>query len=163
MTQLFPFEEDLVKRTRSSLPRMTQEERQQNNWKKTNQEKLMSRQQLIQAQNKDTEIQQWLEGERPCYKKKITGVWCRGWIPKGRSAEACDQIIIHKSLRADILKLAHYLPKAGHLGREQMLEQIWKHFWWMTVVSGSCPECQKMAKRGPRAPMVPMPVIGTRF
>ena len=29
-------------------------------------------------------IQQWLEDERPCYKKRITGVWCRRWIPNGR-------------------------------------------------------------------------------
>ena len=63
---------------------MTREERRQNNWKKTNPEKLMLRQQLIQDQNKDTQTQQWLEDERLLHNKKIGGVWCQRWIPKGR-------------------------------------------------------------------------------
>ena len=41
MIKLFPFEEDLIEKTGSSRPKMTWEEWRQNNWKKTNEEKLI--------------------------------------------------------------------------------------------------------------------------
>ena len=94
---------------------------------------------------------------------------CRRWRPVKKPAEACDQIVLLKECRARALHLAHDVPMAGHLGRDRTLARLRRRFWWPGIAKDvaehcqTCAECQRMARRGPRAPLVPMPIIGEPF
>ena len=81
----------------------------------------MTRSQLIEAQNNDTEIQQWKTKEKPSFHGKNAGVLCRRWIPYNQPAEVCDQVVLHRSLQTNILKLDHNELMAGHMGRGRTL------------------------------------------
>ena len=70
-----------------------------------------------------------------------------------------------------VLKLAHYLPLAGHFSHMKTEMKICDEFWW-PCVSGdtkrycrSCDQCQRMniCKRTRKAPLTPKPVITTPF
>ena len=122
LAQLFPFEEGVIKEPGRSRQRLTREARRQQNRKRLNQKKLMTRSQLIEAQNNDPEIQQWKTKDKPSFQGKIAGVLCWRWIPRNQPAEMCDQVVLPRSLRTKILKLAHDEPMAGHMGRERTLQ-----------------------------------------
>ena len=65
--------------------------------------------------------------------------------------------------------MAHDMPMAGHVGVERTLQRIRKRFWWPGVAKDvknyvqSCPECQKVAKRPIKVPLIKMPVISKPF
>ena len=79
------------------------------------------------------------------------------------------QIVQPAQYQFDILKMAHDMPMARHMGVEQTLQRIRKSFWWPTVTKDvktyvqSCPECQKVARRPTKVPLVKMPIIGKPF
>ena len=103
----------------------TQAERRKNN------QQRMSQEDLIREQ---ADIQHWWENERPCYRTKIAGVFCRQWRPRDRPAEVCDQIMLPHPFRQNVLTMAHDIPMAGHLGQERTLHRVRKRFWWPSVV-----------------------------
>ena len=94
---------------------------------------------------------------------------CRLWKPKNKLGKADIQIILPEMYRHDILKMAHDMPMAGHMGIERTLQRIRKRFWWPGVAKDvknyvqSCPECQKVAKRPMKVPLMKMPIIGKPF
>ena len=99
-----------------------------------------------------------------------SGVLCRRWHPKhGRPSDKCDQIVLPPSYRAEVLRLAHDVPMAGHLGRERTLTRLRRRFWWPGIVADvteycrTCEECQRHSPRPPKSPMIPMPIIGEPF
>ena len=65
--------------------------------------------------------------------------------------------------------MAHDMPMVGHLGVERTLQRIRKGFWWLRVTKHvktyvqSCLECQKVARRPTKVPLVKMPIIGKPF
>ena len=65
--------------------------------------------------------------------------------------------------------MAHDMPMAGHMGVERTLQRIRKSLWWPGVTKDvktyvqSCPECQKVARRPMKVPLVKMPIIGKPF
>ena len=65
--------------------------------------------------------------------------------------------------------MAHDMPMAAHIGVEPTLQRIRKGFWWPAVTKDvktylqSCPECQKVARRPMKVPLVMMPIIGKPF
>ncbi|XP_075779924.1 uncharacterized protein LOC142827821 [Pelodiscus sinensis] len=68
------------------------------------------------------------------------------------------------------MELAHANPWAGHLGAEKTVQRIIRRFYWPGIFRevqdfcGSCPECQKVRPKGvPKAPLVPLPVVGVPF
>ncbi|XP_075779243.1 uncharacterized protein LOC142827525 [Pelodiscus sinensis] len=84
-------------------------------------------------------------------------------------AEIC-QLLVPQRLRTTVLRLAHDVPWAGHLGREKTLCRLAQRFFWPGIhhavrdYCASCPECQRANPGGvPRAPLVPLPVVGTPF
>ena len=170
LSDKFNFADDLFSSpTCPAKERKTRAERRHHNQQYLSSSKAKTRDELIQAQQCDPEIQHWQEKEKPCYKTTVTGVLCQRWRPKNRPTEVCNQIVLPPSYRQNVLKLAHDMPMAGHLGRERTLHRILKRFWWPTVFADtkkycqSCPECQRVARRPPKAPMIPMPVIGEPF
>ncbi|KAL8605940.1 hypothetical protein ACOMHN_024764 [Nucella lapillus] len=81
------------------------------------------------------------------------------------------QICVPKSLRANLLQLAHDMPMGGHLGTNKTLKRLHKDFYWPGLTADvkmycrSCPVCQKTMNKGrvPPVPVVHTPVVGEPF
>lgn len=87
-----------------------------------------------------------------------------------RQFESTNQLVVPQCVREVILQLSHSIPWAGHRGKHKTLARIKRHFYWpglrrdVTQYCKSCPECQKVSMRSPsRAPLQPLPVVGTPF
>ena len=99
------------------------------------------------------------------------GLLYRHWVPRGQPEEAAvDQIVLPKQCRREVLQLAHTVPLGGHLGKKKTTACVMRRFYWPTLhrdVSDfcrSCEQCQKSShQKVPRAPMVPLPIIGEPF
>ncbi|XP_075775856.1 uncharacterized protein LOC142826672 [Pelodiscus sinensis] len=81
-----------------------------------------------------------------------------------------EQLLVPKRYRQRLMELAHANPWAGHLGAEKTVQRIIRRFYWPGIFRevqdfcGSCPECQKVRPKGvPKAPLVPLPVVGVPF
>ena len=103
---------------------------------------------------------------------KQNGLLYRRWTPPGRDCElmSVDQLVLPLQCRQAVLKLAHSIPVAGHFGKTKTAQRILQRFYWPTVFRDvqefcrSCADCQKCSTRkGPRAPLVPLPVIDVPF
>ena len=72
--------------------------------------------------------------------------------------------------RLAVLKLAHDIPLAGHLGRRKTTSRILQRFYWpgmfrdVSDYCRSCPECQKSSPRGrSKALLLPLPIVDVPF
>ena len=101
------------------------------------------------------------------------GLLYRKWRPDG-SAEGdvrtCKQLVLPQQCRQQVLRLAHDVPMAGHMGVARTKDRILQRYYWpgiFTEVSNycrSCEVCQKNdPKRPPHAKMVSMPWIEQPF
>ncbi|XP_033761108.1 uncharacterized protein LOC117342916 [Pecten maximus] len=88
----------------------------------------------------------------------------------GDGKTAGKQLVLPKSLRQAVIKLAHDRPLAGHLGQEKTKQRILQSFYWPGMFSDiksyyqTCDVCQKVARRDhQRAPMVIVPRVGQPF
>nr|XP_033936295.1 uncharacterized protein K02A2.6-like [Pseudochaenichthys georgianus] len=80
------------------------------------------------------------------------------------------QLVVPQAVRDNILSLGHSIPWAGHLGKHKTIARIQRYFHWpglrreVTQFCRSCPQCQITSARTPsRAPLQPLPIIGTPF
>ena len=69
-----------------------------------------------------------------------------------------------------VLRLAHDIPMAGHLGRQKTMDRIRQRFYWPKVYHDvknhcrTCAQCQKSSMKGVRkAPLVPLPIMDEPF
>ena len=92
--------------------------------------------------------------------------------PWGRGEESAtiEQMVLPTQCRKTVLKLAHDVPLAGHMGRNKTGRRILQRFYWPSLYRDvarycrSCPECQKASpRRVKRAPLVPLPVMDEPF
>ncbi|XP_078694909.1 uncharacterized protein LOC144923898 [Branchiostoma floridae x Branchiostoma belcheri] len=113
-----------------------------------------------------------------CYVKRH-GYLLRKWTPQNRQGEGGTapemspvfQVVVPTKHRLKILRLAHAIPLAGHLGIARTRERVLQHFYWPGLFRDvkrfckGCPECQKSATRrvGDKHTMVAPPVIGEPF
>ncbi|XP_033739131.1 uncharacterized protein LOC117326489 [Pecten maximus] len=88
----------------------------------------------------------------------------------GDGKTAGKQLVLPKSLRQAVIKLAHDRPLAGHLGQEKTKQRVLQSFYWPGMFSDiksycqTCDVCQKVARRDhQRAPMVIVPRVGQPF
>ena len=166
VSHVFPFHDTLFSSNRGKVYKTRAERRCR---QKNRQDYRVSHEELIRDQKNDPDIQKWSDQVKPIYKRVISGVLCRRWGPLNNLSESCDQIVLPKGQHHHALRLAHDIPMAGHLGHDRTLERLCKHFWWPGInhdvaeYCRSCPECQRVSKCGPKAPMVPMPIIGEPF
>ena len=64
-----------------------------------------------------------------------------------------DRVVIPQSLRQEILRVAHSIPIARHMGVDRTRSHIEKHFYWPGFFSDIrtfckvCPECQLVARK----------------
>ncbi|XP_040923722.1 uncharacterized protein LOC121201710 [Betta splendens] len=87
-----------------------------------------------------------------------------------RCHKSVRQLMVPKVARDIILALGHSVPWAGHLGKHKTAERIQRHFPWpglrkdVAQFCRSCPQCQQTSPQLPsKAPLHPLPVIGTPF
>uniref|UniRef100_A0A667YIB5 Gypsy retrotransposon integrase-like protein 1 n=1 Tax=Myripristis murdjan TaxID=586833 RepID=A0A667YIB5_9TELE len=80
------------------------------------------------------------------------------------------QLVVPQAARDAVLTLGHAVPWAGHLGKHKTTARIKRYFHWPGLRSDvaqfcrSCPQCQKTSAKCPsRAPLQPLPIIGTPF
>ena len=139
--------------------------------------------QLIKEQQADNELVTLLnrvqtgEGDRfPNQYFLKNGVMMRKWNPpKFVGTEdwaVCEQVVVPKKHRIAILKAAHELPLAGHLGVAKTQSKLEKHFYWPGITRDvkhfckTCEVCQKAGKPNqgiPVAPLQPIPAIEEPF
>uniref|UniRef100_A0A674J7S6 Gypsy retrotransposon integrase-like protein 1 n=1 Tax=Terrapene triunguis TaxID=2587831 RepID=A0A674J7S6_9SAUR len=91
-------------------------------------------------------------------------------VQEPHTLEALRQLLVPQRLRRGLLHSAHANPWVGHLGREKTLQRVARRFFWPGIhqevreYCASCPECQRAGPKGvPRAPLIPMPVVGVPF
>ena len=101
------------------------------------------------------------------------GLLYRKWRPDG-SAEGdvrtCKQLVLLQQCRQQVLRLAHDVPMAGHIGVTRTKDRILQRYYWpgiSTEVSNYCRSCEVCQKNdpkcSPRAKMVSMPWIEQPF
>jgi len=80
------------------------------------------------------------------------GIVMRSWRDKGLptlSGTEFSQIVVPKPLRAKILKLAHDIPAAAHLGMIKTKRHLEQHFYWPSISKDiqlyirTCDVCQR--------------------
>ena len=85
--------------------------------------------------------------------------------------EVLSQVVLPKSLRFQVMKLAHGGLFAGHLGSRKTLDRVYSNFYWpgihgdVTRFCQSCDICQRTIPKGKvtKVPLGNMPVIETPF
>ena len=162
----FQFAEDLFEEHSRTKDYLTREGRRQHNrqWMKNN-----NTVQLKKEQEGDKEIQQWMRREDPSRIKRVEGLICRIWRPKNSPESTFQQIVLPKRYQRQVIRLAHDIPFAGHLGREKTAWRILQRFYWPTLFQDvrryceTCKECQLHGGRGGRAPLIRLPIIGEPF
>ena len=100
------------------------------------------------------------------------GILYRGWQPDKQDGQvkACQQLVLPKQCREEVLRLAHAVPMAGHLGVAKTKNRLLKRYYWLGIFKDvaeyckSCEVCQKSNPRQPaRAEMIPMPLMTQPF
>ena len=99
------------------------------------------------------------------------GILYRKWLPPGRNEDmTIDQLVVPQKCRGALLKIAHSIPLAGHLGRDKTTQRLLQRFYWPTLYQDvrnyckRCGECQKArGHKVLKAPLIPLPVVGEPF
>ncbi|KAK3719590.1 hypothetical protein QZH41_004747 [Actinostola sp. cb2023] len=82
-----------------------------------------------------------------------------------------DRIVVPEAYRNEILRVAHTIPLAGHMGVKKTTDRITMHFFWPGVTfdikkyCATCPQCQLVARKlkSNRAPLKPTEIITEPF
>ena len=101
------------------------------------------------------------------------GLLYRRWRPEDSDAgdvRSCEQLVLPRKCRSIVLRLAHDVPMAGHLGVTKTKDRVLQRYYWPGVFKDiadycrTCEVCQRSQPRRPaRAEMVPMPLITKPF
>ena len=86
------------------------------------------------------------------------------------NSDHLEQIAVPMTCRQDILRIAHEVPLAVHLGRNKTAKRILQRFYWPTLFRDvrdfckSCAKCQKaIGRKEPCVPLIPLPVMSVPF
>ena len=129
------------------------------------------------TQGNDPLVQDWLSRQKLTAKQdggkgnqnhptKLKQLECDRKFRRGNNSNGVAKRIPNHTV---VLKLAYDVPMSGHLGCEKTLARVKTRFWWPGVAKDvgeyccSCKVCQRMARKGPKAPMIPMPIIEVPF
>ena len=118
----FPFDDQLFKPPTKTKSYKSRAQKREHNLQWSRMKDVSNSTQLKTEQEKDPEIQKWIKQEDPTRIVRKAGVICRTWTPRNSPATTYEQIVLPKSFRNNVIKLAHDLPFAGHLGRENHTE-----------------------------------------
>lgn len=144
----------------------------------------MSRDRFLVAQKQDVSLTPCFDQVSPLHEVENMatgfflkdGVLVRKWTPPQVSAQddwgVLTQIVVPKTHRHDILKLAHDNPLAGHLGVNKTYDRILRCFFWPGLKQDvreyckTCHVCQVSGKPNqtvPPFPLYPIPVVAEPF
>nr|XP_054769552.1 uncharacterized protein LOC129277391 [Lytechinus pictus] len=150
----------------------------------TNNDSLFSKSSLVQAQQADPELKSL--SQKACSEAEADKVpecfyvkddiLMRKWRPPRRPADEdwciIHQVVVPPCYRTDILKMAHELPMAGHVGIRKTEDRIMRHFYWPKMHKDvvhfckTCHTCQIIGKAQPSikpAPLIPIPAFDEPF
>ena len=99
------------------------------------------------------------------------GLIYRRYVSSGdMEAEEVEQLVLPKACRQAVIKLAHSIPLAEHLGKKKTLSRVQKRFYWpgiyhdVSTYCKSCEECQKTSPRDiKKTPLIPLPIMEEPF
>ena len=101
------------------------------------------------------------------------GLLYRKWRPHGSTEgdiQTCKQLILPQQCRQIVLRLAHDVPMAGHMGITKTKNRLLQRYYWpgiFTEVANYCRSCEVCQKSNPRHPpkarMMAMPWIEQPF
>ena len=102
---------------------------------------------------------------------KKNGLLYRRWLPKNRDGEMyVEQLVLPQKCRETVMKLAHSIPLAGHLGKNKTTNRVLQRFYWPTLFRDiaeycrSCSACQlATGRKPPKFPLIPRPIITEPF
>lgn len=104
---------------------------------------------------------------------KVTFVYKKGLLYRvfKSEREVCEQLVVPKCFRGQVLKLAHESVMSGHLGVQRTATKLLHDFYWPGVMSDvkrfcrSCDICQRTIPKGKvgKAPLGKMPLIEVPF
>ncbi|XP_040182571.1 uncharacterized protein LOC120915831 [Rana temporaria] len=94
-----------------------------------------------------------------------------GGVGSGAAQVIKRQLIVPRKYRAELLKLSHDIPLAGHLGIKKTKDRLTQTFFWpgiskdLQTYCRTCDTCQRIGKRGdhPKAKLRPLPIIEEPF
>ncbi len=128
---------------------------------------------IIRMQQEDDSLTEWFARAAGVRERPLNDSTARFMIERGllyREVGAQKQLVVPQCVREMVLQLSHSIPWAGHLGKNKTTARIKKYFFWpglkidVAQFCKSCPVCQKVSLRRPlRAPLQPLPIIGTPF
>ncbi|XP_056441423.1 uncharacterized protein LOC130378840 [Gadus chalcogrammus] len=142
----------------------------------------MSREQLVADQKRDVSLAPLFEcvisGE--ALDDMSTGFFLKGnvlmrrWTPPKLGGDdswgVVEQIVIPRTYRSEILKLAHDNPLSGHLGINKTFDRILRYSFWPGLKGDvrhhckTCHVCQVAKTQAiPPYPLYPIPAIGEPF
>ena len=87
------------------------------------------------------------------------------------TAEVRRQLVVPRSLRAQVLRVAHETIMSGHQGVKKTLDRIMRNFYWPGMYAdckrfcASCDICQRTVPRGTvsRVPLQRIPIVRVPF
>ncbi len=107
------------------------------------------------------------------YFDRQNGLIYRHWHPQRKKSDdvrAVEQLVLPTQCRPLVLRLAHDIPTAGHLGINKTQKQILQRYYWPGVfkdVTNYCRSCEirqrSQGRRPAKVPMMPMPLIQKSF
>ena len=82
-----------------------------------------------------------------------------------------DRVVVPEAFRNEILRVAHTIPLACHMGSTKTLNRIEAHFFWLCIsldvqkFCATCPQCQIVAHKlkSHRAPLNPVKPVTEPF
>ena len=102
----------------------------------------ISKQELRKLQDEDSSIQT-LRKTRPDRVVEQDGLWYHLWTPRQQLEKTVKQLLLPKSYRKIVCKLAHAVPLAGHLGRDKTADRITRRFYWLMLFCDVADYCHK--------------------
>ncbi|KAK3878764.1 hypothetical protein Pcinc_016575 [Petrolisthes cinctipes] len=104
------------------------------------------------------------------------GVLYRRWRPPHTSVDEglrdVHQLVVPSVCRQELIRLAHDIPFAAHLGVRKTLERLRAEFYWPAMRADvyqhvrSCHTCQVVGRpnqKPSKSPLIPIPAIGPPF
>jgi len=107
---------------------------------------------IKKARGKDEEVVRVVEEMKKANVKELRG---EEWTIEGELVIKEGKIYVPKDteLRAEVIRLHHDVPAAGHGGRWKMVELVTRNYWWPGVTRDvgryveGCDGCQRMKNR----------------
>ena len=98
------------------------------------------------------------------------GLMYRLWERVKENGRVVEQLVLPRECREGVLRFAHTIPPAGHLGHNKTMQRVLQRFFWPNVTREisrfykACPQYQKATtKRVCPVPLILLPIMDIPF